>query len=69
MEHSSEFLAIVDDAMTRVRELGVTETLERLKSGAHPIDVREYNEFEAAHAVDSRHEPGHHRPRSRADVS
>jgi len=55
MEHSSEFLAIVGDAMSRVRKVSVPETLERIKHGANLIDVREDNEFEAANAKGSRH--------------
>lgn len=55
MEHSSEFLQIVHDALGRVREVSVEETLERAKDGANVIDVREDNEFEAGHAEGSRH--------------
>ncbi len=55
MEHSKEFLEIVTDARSRVREVSVEETLERLKSGANLIDVREDNEFEAAHARNAIH--------------
>jgi len=55
MKHSEEFLAIVNDAKTRVREVSVEETLQRMKGGAVLIDVREDNEFEAGHAVGARH--------------
>ena len=55
MIHSTEFLAVVDDAKSRVREVSVDETLERMKDGAVLIDVREDNEFEAAHATDAVH--------------
>ena len=55
MIHSEEFLAIVNDAMSRVREVSVDETQERMKHGAVLIDVREDNEFDAAHAAGTRH--------------
>jgi len=55
MIHSEEFLAIVNDAKNRVREVSVDETQERMKNGAVLIDVREDNEFEAAHAAGARH--------------
>jgi len=55
MIHSEEFLAIVNDAKSRVREVSVDETQERMKNGAILIDVREDNEFEAEHAAGARH--------------
>lgn len=55
MIHSAEFLAVVEDAKSRVREVSVDETLERTKDGAVLIDVREDNEFEAGHAKDAVH--------------
>ncbi len=55
MKHSEEFLAIVHDAISRVHEVSVDETRDRLNEGAKLIDVREDNEFEAGHAVGSRH--------------
>lgn len=55
MEHSKEFLAVVEDAKSRVREISVDETLERMNEGAVLIDVREDNEFEAGHAKDAVH--------------
>ena len=55
MDHSSEFLSIVNDAKTRVREISVEETLERVSHGANLIDVREDNEWESAHAAGARH--------------
>jgi len=55
MIHSAEFLAIVKDAMSRVREASVDETQQRMKAGAILIDVREANEFGAAHAKGARH--------------
>lgn len=55
MIHSAEFLAVVEDAKSRVREVSVDETLERMNDGAVLIDVREDNEFDAAHAKDAVH--------------
>ena len=55
MEHSKEFLKLVDDVMPNVREVSVDETLERLKHGATLIDVREDNEYAAAHAAAAKH--------------
>jgi len=55
MIHSDEFLAIVNDAKSRVREVSVDEAQERMKNGAVLIDVREDNEFDAAHAAGARH--------------
>ena len=55
MEHSLEFLAIVEDAKSRVKEVSVNETFERVKSGAQLIDVREDNEWEAGHAKNALH--------------
>jgi rhodanese-related sulfurtransferase len=55
MIHSSEFLQIVDDAKSRIRECTVDDALERIKSAAVLIDVRENNEFERDHAESARH--------------
>ncbi len=55
MEHSNEFLAIVNDAKSRVREVTVAETLERVEVGAVLIDVREDNEWHVGHATDAIH--------------
>jgi rhodanese-related sulfurtransferase len=55
MKHSPEFLAIVNDAKSRIREVSVSEALARMNDGAKLIDVREDNEFEAAHAAGSKH--------------
>jgi rhodanese-related sulfurtransferase len=55
MEHSNEFIEIVNDAKSRVREVSVELTLERLNRGANLIDVREDREFEDAHAVGAVH--------------
>src|SRR6478736_2039375 len=55
MIHSAEFLEIVNDAKSRVREVTVDETQQRMKAGAVLIDVREDNEYDAAHAKGARH--------------
>ena len=55
MEHSQEFLEIVVDAKSRVREVSVAKTLERIKTGANLIDVREDREFADGHAKDAIH--------------
>lgn len=55
MIHSSEFLEIVNDAKSRIREVTVAVAIERIKSGAVLIDVREDSEFETAHADGAKH--------------
>ncbi len=55
MDHSNEFLAVVNDAKSRVREVSVAETLERIENGANLIDVREDNEFASGHADGAKH--------------
>ena len=56
MKHSPEFLKIVDDAKSRVREVTVEETRKRLETGkARLIDVREESEWEAGHALGAQH--------------
>jgi rhodanese-related sulfurtransferase len=57
MKHSEGFLKVVDDAKSRVREVSVEETQSRMKenAGAKLIDVREDNEWEAAHAAGAIH--------------
>ena len=55
-QHSPGFLAIVDDAKTRIRELTVEETLKCVNCGdARLIDVREDNEWLAGHARNAEH--------------
>jgi len=51
MKHSPNFLKIVDDARSRVKELTVSDVLARLKQPASFIlvDVREESEWEAGH--------------------
>jgi rhodanese-related sulfurtransferase len=57
VKHSPGFLAIVDDAKSRVREITVAETHARLAASptALLIDVREDTEWVAGHAAGARH--------------
>ena len=55
MKHTEGFLKIVDDAKTRVREVDVGQTLERMKAGARLIDVREDNEWARGRARGASH--------------
>ena len=56
MKHSPEFLKLVDDAKSRVREVEVAEARRKLESGkAKLIDVREESEWEAGHARGAMH--------------
>ena len=57
MEHTQGFLNIVNDAKTRVREVSVAETQQRMgeNKDAVLVDVREDNEWNAAHAAGAIH--------------
>ena len=55
MQHSPEFLKLVDDAKTRTKQVPVVETQQRMKKGANLIDVREDNEWNAGHAKGAIH--------------
>ena len=57
MKHSEGFLKIVNDAKTRIKEVTVEETKTRLSQNrdARLIDVREDNEWQAAHAAGAEH--------------
>ena len=55
MEHSKEFEKLVNDIQPNVKEITVAETLERIETGAILIDVREDNEWNAAHADGAKH--------------
>ena len=55
MIHSEEFLEIVNDAKSRVKECDVAGARERIADGAVLIDVREDNEFELGHAEGAKH--------------
>lgn len=57
MKHSEGFLKIVNDAKSRIKEVTVAETRERLAANRSGllIDVREDHEWEAAHAAGAVH--------------
>jgi rhodanese-related sulfurtransferase len=57
MKHSEGFLKIVNYAKTRIKEVTVEETKTRLTQNpeARLIDVREDNEWQAAHAAGAEH--------------
>ena len=57
MKHSEGFLKIVNDAKTRIKEVTVAKTRDRLatNSGARLIDVREDDEWRAGHAAGAEH--------------
>ena len=57
MKHSEGFLTLVNDAKSRIKEVTVAETQSRLEENkaAKLIDVREDNEWEAAHAAGATH--------------
>lgn len=56
MKHSPEFLKIVDDAKSRVREVNVDEARRKLEAGkARLIDVREDTEWAAGRARGAEH--------------
>lgn len=57
MKHSEGFLNLVNDAKSRVREVTVAETRQRMRENkdAKLIDVREDNEWNEAHAAGAIH--------------
>lgn len=57
MKHSEGFLNIVNDAKSRVREVSVAETQQRMRDDGSVklIDVREDNEWNDSHAAGSIH--------------
>lgn len=57
MKHSEGFLKLVNDAKSRIREVTVAETRDRMQSenGVRLIDVREDHEWDAAHAAGAQH--------------
>ena len=56
-QHSAAFVALVDDAKSRVKEVTVAETLKRLAENpkAVLIDTREDSEWAAGHAAAAKH--------------
>jgi len=57
MKHSEGFLKVVNDAKSRIKEVNVAETRDRLSANpnAKLIDVREDNEWNEAHAAGAEH--------------
>lgn len=55
MQHSTEFLNLVEEVKPHIKEVNVAQTQERLQNGAKLIDVREDNEWQAGHAKDAVH--------------
>lgn len=55
MIHSSEFLEIVSDAKSRIKETDVAGARKMVADGAVLIDVREDNEFNESHAAGAIH--------------
>ncbi len=57
MKHSEGFLNLVNKAKSRIREVSVDETRERMQAndGVRLIDVREDNEWELGRAAGSTH--------------
>lgn len=55
MEHSKGFLALVNEARPRVREVNVAEARERAGKGAVLVDVREDSEWANGHATGAIH--------------
>jgi rhodanese-related sulfurtransferase len=55
--HTDAFLKIVDDAKTRVKEIGIDEYQHMLAAGdaGQLVDVREDSEWEAGHAKGAVH--------------
>src|SRR5260370_15708708 len=57
MKHSEGFLKLVNDAKSRIREVTVADTRDRISvnQGARLIDVREDDEWRAGHAARAEH--------------
>ena len=57
MQHSEKFLAVVNDAKSRIREITVDEVKADVAAGANflLVDTREDSEWDAAHAAGSIH--------------
>lgn len=57
MQHSEKFLAVVNDAKSRIREITVDEVKADVANGANflLVDTREDSEWDAAHAAGSIH--------------
>src|SRR5258708_20427773 len=56
MQHSPQFLKLVNDAKARVKEISVHEAyVEAKKTGVYLVDVREESEWHAGHAPGAVH--------------
>ncbi len=57
MQHSPGFLALVNDAKSRIQEISIDALRQRLVANPHLIllDVREANEWAAGHAAQAAH--------------
>jgi rhodanese-related sulfurtransferase len=57
MDHSERFLRIVDDARSRIREVGIADVKRKLDAGErfHLIDVREESEWAKGRLPGARH--------------
>ena len=57
MKHSEGFLKLVDDAKSRIKEVTVADTRDRISTNrdARLIDVREDDEWRAGHAAGAEH--------------
>lgn len=57
MDHSPGFLALVNDAKSRVREISIADARARLEQNPKAVllDVREDHEWQQGHAVQARH--------------
>ena len=57
MQHAPGFLALVNDAKTRVREISIADARARLAANPKTVllDVREDSEWQAGHAAEAQH--------------
>jgi len=57
MKHAPAFLALVNDAKSRIKELTVEEVAEKIKRGERffLVDTREDSEWETGHASGAMH--------------
>ncbi len=55
MKHNEAFLALVNDAKSRVKEIGIDELKSMPREDYQLIDVREDNEWAAGHAAGAIH--------------
>jgi len=57
MDHSPEFLKVVNEARAKVREITIDQARERLAKNPKVVllDVREDSEWEKGHAREARH--------------